>query len=130
MKAFKSTFNELIDTTTYTTLLYELEYQNDIMKSSYEYNLYEILEKKGFVITKNNKKNVTLKDDEKKPLKKSYKKWRVPPIHYMALPQPSNRITTPHTCTIHLMGPTPTVVALSGESIHSPVGQFSFFLRP
>ena len=82
VKAFKSTFNELIDTTTsddgscieyrdniYTTLLYELEYQNDIMKSSYEYNLYEILEKKGFVITKNNKKNVTLKDDEKQALK-------------------------------------------------------------
>jgi hypothetical protein len=39
------------------------------MKSSYEYNLYEILEKKGFVITKNNKKNVTLKDDEKQALK-------------------------------------------------------------
>ena len=53
-----------------------------------------------------------------------------PPLHYMPLPQPSNRITPSHTCTIHLMGPTPTPVALSGESIHSPVGPLSFFLRP
>jgi hypothetical protein len=53
-----------------------------------------------------------------------------PPLPYMALPQPSNRITTSHACTIHLMGPTPTPVALSGESIHSPVGPLSFFLRP
>jgi hypothetical protein len=53
-----------------------------------------------------------------------------PPLHYMALPPPSNRITTSHTCTIHLMCPTPTPVALSGESIHSPVGPLSFFLRP
>ena len=53
-----------------------------------------------------------------------------PPLHYMPSPQPSNRITPSHTCTIHLMGPTPTPVALSGESIHSPVGPLSFFLRP
>jgi hypothetical protein len=53
-----------------------------------------------------------------------------PPLLYMALPPPSNRITTSHTCTIHLMGPTPTPIALSGESIHSSVGQLSFFLRP
>ncbi len=53
-----------------------------------------------------------------------------PPLHYMALPQPLNQITTSHTCTIHIMGPTPTLVALSGESIHSPVGPLSFFLQP
>jgi hypothetical protein len=57
--------------------------------------------------------------------------WGCPPLHYMPPPsKPLNWITTSHTCSIHLMGPTPTPVALSGESIHSPVWPLSFFLRP
>jgi hypothetical protein len=56
--------------------------------------------------------------------------WRLPPNCTIWCPQPSNRITPSHTCTIHLMGPTPTPVDFSGESIHSPVGPLSFFLLP
>ncbi len=41
--------------------------------------------------------------------------------HYMALPPPSN-------CQIlHFICPTPTLLAVSGESIPSPVGPLSFF---
>ena len=67
--SFLSLMNRNLNPTTYeieytdtifNEMYYELEYQNDIMKSSYEYNLYNILSKKGFNIIDDNDINVRL----------------------------------------------------------------------
>ncbi len=52
-------------------------------------------------------------------------KWRSAPSPAL---EPDHNL--PSVRTIHLIGPRPTLSALSGESIPSPVGPLSFFLRP
>lgn len=53
--------NDIIYTDTiFNEMYYELEYQNDIMKSSYEYNLCTILTKKGFVVIDDTNINIGL----------------------------------------------------------------------
>jgi len=84
VNAYKEAFKDLIDTETsedgakidykdniFTDLLLELEHQNDIIKSSYYYNLFEILKNKGFKVERNIFKSVSLEKQNKKRLKKS-----------------------------------------------------------
>ena len=80
--AYKEAFNDLIDTQTsndgtnidykeniFTELLYNLEYSNDILKSSFYFNLFEILKNKGFEVERNLLKSLTLDRAELKRLK-------------------------------------------------------------
>jgi hypothetical protein len=84
--AYKEAFNDLIDTQTsddgtnidykeniFTELLYNLEYNNDVLKSSYYYNLFEILKNKGFEVERNLLKSLTLERAEQKEIKKEMK---------------------------------------------------------
>ena len=54
--------------TVFNEMYYELEYQNDIMKSSYEYNLYNILIAKGFIILDNTNINIGFNKDLNKEI--------------------------------------------------------------
>ena len=82
INAFKEAFKDLVDTSTsddgtkidykdniFTELLYELEYQQDTLKSSYYYNLFEILKNKGFEVETNLYKNISLEKSEQNRLK-------------------------------------------------------------
>ncbi|MGI9143467.1 MAG: hypothetical protein ACR2IJ_09800, partial [Fluviibacter sp.] len=84
--AFKEAFSELIDTQTndkgtqidykeniFTELLYNLEYNNDILKSSFSYNLFKILENKGFNVERNLYKSLTLEKGELNNIKEQMK---------------------------------------------------------
>lgn len=51
------------DDTIFNEMYYELEYQTDILTSSYEYNLYTILSKKGFIMVDEIHKNKNLQKD-------------------------------------------------------------------
>jgi len=80
--AYKEAFRDLVDTQTsedgtnidykeniFTELLFELELQNDILKSSYYYNLFEILKNKGFKVERNILKSISLEKAERDKLK-------------------------------------------------------------
>ncbi len=54
--------------------------------------------------------------------------WRVPRTIWPLAPEPDHNLPFVHT--IHLIGPTPTLLALCAESILIPVGPLSFLLRP
>lgn len=84
--SYKEIFKDLIDTETnedgtninykdniFTSLLYELELQNDILKSSYYYNLFEILKNKGFKVERNILKSLSLEKAEHKRIKNEIK---------------------------------------------------------
>jgi len=84
--AYKEAFNDLIDTQTsedgtnidykeniFIELLYNLEYNNDILKSSFYFNLFEILKNKGFLVERNLYKSISLERAELKKLKEEMK---------------------------------------------------------
>lgn len=86
ISAYKEAFNDLIDTKTsedgtnidykeniFIELLYNLEYNNDILKSSYYFNLFEILKNKGFEVERNLYKSLTLEKGDLKKLKEEMK---------------------------------------------------------